>query len=119
MTHGLDKPETTLNGKFDARCCTCLRAVYCLWVDDKAPPPGCSDGHDDEPWKCSAVYMALVAIVFITDHGDGTLHPTHEYLLKLLGPKADEIMADIRAGKVPTNFKPKPPRYDLARPTRH
>jgi len=119
MTHGLDKTELTLNGKFDARCRECLRAVYCLWVSDEPPPRGCSDGHDDEIWKCPTVYNALVAIVVRLDHRGGDLHPAQTYLLKRLGPKATEIMADIRAGKSPPNYRSKEPRYDLPPATRH
>lgn len=111
------KEIRTINGKFDARCKVCFRAVYRLWVTDEAPPTGCTEGHDDEPWRCGSVYNSLVSIVIRLDHMDKPLVEEQEYLLKLLGPKAAEIMADIRAQRWPPRYqsRPKEPDYSITR----
>jgi hypothetical protein len=111
------KEIRTVNGKHDARCKTCLGAVYRLWVTDDAPPAGCCEGHDSEPWKCGHIYNRLVSVVIREDHIKKPLEPEQEYLLALLGPKAAEIMSDIRAQKWPPryNSKPKEPDYSTLR----
>lgn len=111
------KEIRTLNGKFDARCKTCLGAVYRLWVTDEQPPAGCTEGHDSEPWRCGTVYTRLVSVVIRLDHMDGTLTPDQEYLVKALGAKGEQIMADIRAQKWPPRYqsKPKEPDYSASR----
>ena len=108
------KEIRTLNGKFDARCKVCFRAVYRLWVTDETPPSGCDEGHDSEPWRCGAVYNSLVSIVIRLDHMDKTLTEDQEYLLALLGSKADEIMADIRAHRWPPRYQSKPKDADYS-----
>lgn len=102
----------TIGGKHDARCKVCMKAVYRLWVTDEPPPAGCSEGHDAEPWRCGSVYMGLVSIVIRHDHMNKPLVPEQEYLLSLLGPKADEIMADIRAQVWPPRYQSKPREPD-------
>lgn len=111
------KEVRTLNRKFDARCRICRAAVYQLWVTDEPPPAGCCEGRDQEPWRCGTVYTRLVSIVIKLDHMDGTLTPDQEYLLKLLGPKAEQIMTDIRAQKWPPRYtsEPKEPDYSTSR----
>ena len=109
----------TLNDKFDARCKVCMGAVYRLWVTDEAPPAGCAEGHDSEPWRCGTVYNRLVSIVIRLDHMDKTLEPEQEHLLAVLGVKGEQIMADIRAQKWPPryNSRPKEPDYSTGRTT--
>lgn len=108
------KEIRTINGKFDARCKVCFGAVYRLWVTDEPPPAGCTEGHDQEPWKCGSIYNRLVSIVIRLDHMNGTLTEEQDYLVKMLGPKADEIMADIRANKWPPRYRSKPKEPDYS-----
>lgn len=103
----------TLNGKFSAVCGSCLRIVYGLWVDDKPPPLGCCEGHDDAIWKCGHVYTAVVAIVIGIDHFDRAPDERQEALLKVLGEKrVGDMMAHIRSGKAAPSHAPKEPNYD-------
>ena len=106
------KEIRTLNGKFDARCKRCFKAVYRFWVDDRPPPSGCTEGHDDEIAMCGAVWNALVSVVIAQDHLRRDLAPEEAFLLAELGDKANALMADIRAGKPAPNHKPTEPRYD-------
>ena len=109
------KEIRTLNGKFDARCKSCLKAVYRLWVTDEPPPAGCSEGHDDDISKCGSVYNSMVSVVIRQDHLKQPLVPEQEFLLQQLGSKADAMLAHIRAGGEPPSYKPKEPNYSTSR----
>lgn len=97
--------DRTINGKFDARCVVCGMAVYRLWVDSEPPPPGCSDGLDSEPWRCSAVYNRLVSIVIAQDHLKKPIGEASERLLQTLGVKGEELLAHIRSGSSPESWE--------------
>ena len=109
-----DRDRTkTLNGKFSSLCHTCGRIVYQLWVSDEAPPWGCTEGHDSEPWKCGAVYNTLVGIVIGQDHFSREPDERQRAVIQLIGEKrATEMMAGIRAGKSPPGHRPKEPNYN-------
>ena len=103
----------TLNGKHSALCHSCGRVAYPLWISDEPPPLGCSEGHDDEIWKCGTVYTAVVAIVIGLDHMNREPDERQRSLLDLLGKdRADAMMAYIRSGKMPPSYRPKEPDYE-------
>lgn len=103
----------TLKGDHSSLCHTCGRIVYQLWVSEEAPPWGCCEGHDSEPWKCGHVYAALVAMVIGIDHFNRAPDERQEALLQLLGEKrVGEMFAFIRSGAQPKSHRPKEPDYE-------
>ena len=105
---------TTLNGKFDARCVSCGCAPYVLWISDEPPPPGCAEGHDADISRCGWVYNRLVSLVIRQDCLKQPLAPQHEDILRRLGPKAEPILARIRAGAMPPENEPGPIKWSLS-----
>lgn len=107
----------TPNGKYSSLCHSCDRIVYNMWMTDDPPPFGCCEGHDLEIWKCGVVYNAMVAVVIGLDHFSREPDERQKALLVSLGEKrAAEMMANIRSGKEPPNYKMKEPNYQNVAP---
>jgi hypothetical protein len=61
----------------------------------------------------------MVGVVLREDHLKKPLSDEQVYLLKLLGTKAERLLAHIRAGGEPPRHRPKPIRYDEPKPRGH
>ncbi len=109
MSDADPRRNLTLNGMFDARCVTCLKPVYCLWVDREAPPPGCVEGQDAMPWLCGHVQNAIVMRVIREDHLGKQPNESDRQIEAMLGPertaamlaKARATSGHARAGEEP------------------
>lgn len=103
-----ERRERTLNDKFDSRCVSCGFAAYCLWVASEPPPPGCPEGHDGEIHLCPLVYTNFTAITLKLDGLiRGEISPQGRALKERLGLKAEELIAHIRSGKSPDEWRRK------------
>lgn len=103
----------TLNGKYSSLCHSCGRIAYNLWIDNRPPPWGCAEGHDDAIWKCGLVYTALVSMVIGIDHFNRPPDERQEALLQSLGDdRVASMFAHIRSGKEPPHHRPREPVYD-------